>query len=211
MDAKNIVVFFDFDGTITTKDTLLSFLRYTVGSWKLILNAPRLIFIVLQYFIKIIDNEEAKEKTLKLLIKGMKHNLLEHKAKNFALTRLHKYINPVAYAKLEYHREHKHYIILVSANLGIYLRYWAELHKLNGVIATELMVNSSGYMTGKLLTKNCYGPQKVIRVKDSLSGNSVAMDYSFGYGNSAGDYELLEFVDEPFWVDGDSIEPWRGR
>lgn len=209
--TKNVVAFFDFDGTLTTKDTLLPFLRYAVGTWKIILKSPQLIWIVFQYFAKIIDNEGAKERTLTLLVKNMKSSHLEYLAKNFALTKLHKYLNPIVYAKLEYHREHDHKIILVSANLGIYLRYWAKLHKLDAVIATELEVNSESYMTGKLLTRNCYGVQKTIRVKSALSGNDMCFDYSFGYGNSAGDYELLEFVNEPYWVSGDYIEPWRGR
>lgn len=209
--TRNVVAFFDFDGTITTRDTLLSFLRYVVGTWKLVYKSPQLIWIVFQYLAKIIDNEEAKERTLTLLIKGMKSSNLERLAKNFSLTRLHKYINPVVYAKLEYHREHGHKIILVSANLGIYLRYWAALHKLDAVIATELEVNAESYITGKLLTRNCYGAQKTIRIKDALSGNDMDFDYSFGYGNSAGDYEMLEFVDEPYWVKGDYIKPWHGR
>ncbi|MDD3267196.1 MAG: HAD-IB family hydrolase [Burkholderiales bacterium] len=209
--SRDVVAFFDFDGTLTTRDTLLSFLRYVVGTWKMMFKLPQLIWIVFQYLAKVIDNEEAKERTLTLLIKGMKFSHLEHLAKNFALTKLHKYINPVVYAKLEYHREQGHKIILVSANLGIYLRYWATLHKLDAVIATELEVNAESYMTGKLLTRNCYGIQKVTRIKDALSGNNIDYEYSFAYGNSAGDYELLEFVNEPYWVNGDYIEPWRGR
>lgn len=208
---QQIVAYFDFDGTLTTKDTLIPFLIFVVGIFRFILNLPRLIPIVLQYWLRIITNEQAKQKTLTLLIKGKKKYRIEHLAKNFALTKLHKYIKPVVYSKLEWHREHGHKIIIVSANLGIYLRYWANFHKLDDVIATELEVDDSGCITGNLLTRNCYGKHKVSRIKTYLTDTNQFFCYSYAYGNSAGDYELLEYSNEPFWITGDYIQQWKGR
>ena len=51
-------------------------------------------------------------------------------------------------------------LVLVSANLGVYLRYWARLHKLDYVIATELDINERNRITGRLQTRNCYGKEK---------------------------------------------------
>jgi phosphatidylglycerophosphatase C len=207
---KQIVAYFDFDGTLTYKDTLLPFLLFTVGVGAFIRHSIQLIFILFQYLIKYIDNEEAKERTLTLLLSGKKEYLVEYQAKNFALTKLHKYIKPVIYSKIEWHREHGHKIIIVSANLAIYLRYWANLHKLDGVIATELDVNN-GCITGKLATRNCYGKYKVERIGRYLTDNQLDFCYCYAYGNSAGDYELLEYSNEPFWVNGDYISVWNGR
>lgn len=206
--ARKIVAYFDFDGTITSRDTLLPFLIYTVGVVRFIRALPKLICILLRYWLKRIDNEQAKEDTLTLLIAGLKYTALENKAKNFALTKLHKYIKPVIYAKIEWHREHGHDLYLVSANLGIYLRYWAALHKIERVIATELEVDHEKYMTGKLASRNCYGEQKIIRLEKYLRENNLKYDYSYGYGNSAGDYELLQYVDEPYWIKGEYIKQW---
>jgi HAD superfamily hydrolase (TIGR01490 family) len=207
---QTIVAYFDFDGTITTKDTLIPFLLFAVGKLKFIYNLPRLITIVISYWLRIITNEQAKEKTLTLLLSGMKEYKLEHLAKAFALTQLHKYIKPVVYAKIEWHREHHHKLFLVSANLGVYLRYWANLHKLDGVIATELELENET-VTGRIKTRNCYAIQKVNRINEFLVANDTQFCYSYAYGNSAGDYELLEYVNEPFWVNGDYIEQWGGR
>lgn len=210
-NKQRIAAYFDFDGTITTRDTLLPFLIFAVGWGRFLLNLPKLLPIVILYCLRIISNEEAKQRTLTILLSGMKEYYLEHKAKSFALTQLHKYIKPVVYAKLEWHREHGHDLIIVSANLEVYLKYWVKFHKLNHLIGTKLEIDQHGFVTGKLTTRNCYGPQKTIRIADYFQKHNLAYCYSYGYGNSAGDYELLEYVNEPFWVNGDYIAQWGGR
>lgn len=209
--SRQIVAYFDFDGTISTKDTLVPFLIFVVGKLRFILALPKLIPIVLRYWLRLINNEAAKQATLTVLLKGYSERQIEYKAKQFALTHLNKYINPVAYAKIEWHREHGHCLFLVSANLGIYLRYWANLHKLDQVIATEIELDAKKCLTGRLLTHNCYGPHKVERIQDFLTKNKTKFTYSYAYGNSAGDYEMLEYSDEPYYVSGEMIEPWGGR
>lgn len=203
---KTVVAYFDFDGTITTKDTLLPFLLEVVGYPKFIFKLPVILPTVFLYLLKVINNEIAKEKVLNILLKGKKENFLEEKAQNFAKKRIDKLIKPEIFAKLEYHQEHNHTIIIVSANLAIYLRFWAILHKIDAVIATELDF-CNGRFTGRLATRNCYGLEKTKRIRHYLEANG-AYTYSYGYGNSAGDHELLNFVDEGYWVSGNSIEPW---
>lgn len=207
MKDSGIVAYFDFDGTITTRDTLLPFLLYTVGYVKFILRLPLILPVIFLYVIKVINNEIAKEKVLNILLKGKKDSYLEKKAQGFATTTIDKFIKPDIFAKLEYHLEHKHTIIIVSANLGIYLRYWAMRHHIDTVIATELDFKN-GRFTGKLATKNCYAQEKVKRIKSYLDGK-LQFSYSYGYGNSRGDYELLNFVNEGFFISGDNIEPWE--
>jgi phosphatidylglycerophosphatase C len=204
---KDIVAYFDFDGTITTRDTLVPYILHVTGYMKFIFKAPFILFITVTYLCGMITNEEAKEKFLTLMIKGISRNDLEKKAREFALLKLDKYINTNIYNKLEYHAEHKHSIVIVSANLAIYLRYWVKKHYLSGVIATEIDFNNN-FATGKLKTKNCYGIEKVNRIKAYMQDHNKNYAYSYGYGNSKGDYELLEFVNEPYYIVGNFINDW---
>lgn len=204
---KKIVAYFDFDGTITYRDTLMPFLRYTVGNFTIIKNLPYLICIAMRYLCKNLTNEQAKQLTLIRLLSGKEYNYIDAKAKNFALTKLHKYINPVVYAKVEWHREHHNKIILVSANLAIYLRHWCKLHKIDAVIATEVEVVQSK-LTGKLATRNCYAQEKVNRINQYLTEHDLNFDYAFAYGNSAGDYQMLNMAQEGYWIKGDYIDNW---
>ena len=208
ISEKDIVAYFDFDGTLTTKDTLVPFVLYATGWIKFILNLPRICIVVFLYLFKFIDNENAKERFLTIMLKGVSEDNLELEAKNFSLTKLDKYIKPEIYTKLEYHQEHKHNVILISANLAIYLRYWIKKHSLTDVIATEIeFIN--GVTTGRLATRNCYGEQKNIRLKKYLADKNLNFVYSYGYGNSAGDFELLKAVDEGYWVTDGTIISWE--
>ena len=167
-----------------------------VGVKGFILKSYLIIPILISYVLKLINNEQAKQKILTVLLKGYPQSYLDNKAQLFATNVLDKFITPEVYSKLEYHIEHGHTIILVSANLAIYLNYWASRHKINHVIATEIEFTND-ICTGKLKTRNCYGLQKVIRIKEFLKNTGESFSYSYGYGNSHGDHELLNFVDEP--------------
>jgi phosphoserine phosphatase len=59
-----------------------------------------------------------------------------------------------------------------------------------------------------LETKNCYGEQKTIRIKEYLKENNYSFAYSYGYGNSRGDYALLDYVDEGYWISNGNIINW---
>jgi len=205
---KQIVAYFDFDGTITRKDTLIPFVIYVVGWLKFVAKLPLSFMVLLLYAMKVFDNEKAKEFFLTIMLKGLSREYIERKAHKFALKRLDGYIKADIYSKLEYHLEHGHQIILVSANLGIYLRYWANKHKLTDVIATELDF-CNDIATGKLATRNCYGRHKVSRIRHYLHLHKADFIYSYGYGNSHGDYALLSYVNEGYWVSGRDIMGWN--
>ena len=61
------IAFFDFDGTITTKDTYLEFIKYTKGTMRfftgLAINSPYLV----AYMLNLIPNQVAERKGIILL------------------------------------------------------------------------------------------------------------------------------------------------
>lgn len=67
---KKGIAFFDFDGTLTTKDTLLEFIKYCKGNNAFyagfLINSP----FLLAYKLKIISNQAAKEKVLQHFFKN---------------------------------------------------------------------------------------------------------------------------------------------
>ncbi len=208
--SKTIVAYFDFDGTITSFDTFIIFLIYVTGWPKFLIKLPRLLKVAFLYLFKFVNNEVAKEQVLTIMIKGYPEDFIEKKAFKFALKKIGKYIKPDVYTRLQYHYEHGHKILVVSANLAIYLRYWASQHKIDGVIGTEIEFKD-GVCTGKLATKNCYAKQKVARILHYLEDNDLTFDYSYGYGNSQGDRDLLNYVDEGYWVTRHEILVWKSH
>ena len=81
---KKGIAFFDFDGTITKKDTLLEFIKFTKGSFGFylgfLLNLPYLF----AYKLKIISNQSAKEKVLRFFFHGIAIEEFNRRCQEFA-------------------------------------------------------------------------------------------------------------------------------
>lgn len=209
-ENKAIVAYFDFDGTLTRHDTFLYFLKYVLGPVKFFIKLPLLLPTGMLYLLRIINNESAKERTLTIMARGLSYKLMQIKAERFAKTKLAEFLQPEIYARLEYHIEHGHTVILVSANLAIYLRYFVKNHHIHDVIATEIEFKDD-LCTGKLATRNCYGRQKTLRIAEYLKEGNKTFSYIYAYGNSRGDYELLHYANEAYWISGATIRPFKSN
>jgi HAD superfamily hydrolase (TIGR01490 family) len=182
---------FDFDGTITTHDTLFRFVRFYKGNFKLILGILILSPLFLLFKLKLIKNYKAKEYFLKYFFNGNSEQLFKKLAKEFSLNYIDKIIRKEAVEKIEWHKKQKHRIIVVSASIDYWLKPWCDKNDLE-LIATKIEVIDS-IITGKLLTKNCYGKEKANRLKEIIDFANYTEIYA--YGDSNGDKEMLELAD----------------
>lgn len=73
------------------------------------------------------------------------------------------------------------------------------------VIGTKIEV-TDGRLTGRFLTPNCYGAEKVRRLQEACPRLATERgNYNVvAYGDSRGDREMLEFADEAYY------KPFRG-
>jgi len=189
------IVFFDFDGTITTDDSLIKFIRFVVGDaktlWGMILLSPMLII----YKLKLIPNYKAKQCMISYFFKGMSEEKFMQVANEYSLKHIDTILRPKAMEKIAWHKEQGHKIVIVSASIECWLKPWCDKNDLD-LIATKLEIQD-GIVTGKFLTKNCYGIEKVNRVNESYDISEY--DHIYAYGDSRGDRELLELADESFY------------
>ena len=65
------IAFFDFDGTITTDDSLIKFIRYAKGDMQTVLGMLLLSPMLVIYKLKLIPNYKAKQMMLSYFFKGM--------------------------------------------------------------------------------------------------------------------------------------------
>jgi HAD superfamily hydrolase (TIGR01490 family) len=181
---------FDFDGTITTKDSYREFLRFLVGDIKFAFGVIILSPVLIAFKAGLITNQTAKQKVTRWFLKGFSKKKFVLKAQEFVIRKLPKLIKSSALERLEWHKSHKHRIILVSASFEDYLKYWAKLHQIE-LIATKLEWKK-GRVSGRFATKNCWGPEKVRRIKEFLDTDDFEEIYA--YGDSEGDKEMLELA-----------------
>ena len=188
----NLAVF-DFDGTITSKDTLLAFLRFHSGISKYLFNMVLLSPVFFCYALRIIPNWKAKQLMLTLFLKGIATDRFQEKCQTFVNDVLPGLIRPAAIKSIAQHIEQGDRVIVVSASPENWIVPWAKPQGLE-VVATQLEIRDN-QLTGKIKGKNCYGPEKVNRLEQHLDLKQYTT--IFAYGDSKGDFELLSISDVP--------------
>lgn len=189
------IVFLDFDGTITKKDSLIKFIRFVVGDVKTVLGMIFLSPMLIIYKLKLIPNHKAKQWMFSYFFKGMDEQQFLKVAEEYSLKHIETILRPKAKERIAWHKDLGHKVIIVSASIECWIRPWCDQNDLD-LIATRVEIKD-GLMTGKFLTKNCYGIEKVNRVKEAY--NLDDYDRIYAYGDSRGDKELLELADKSFY------------
>lgn len=154
------LVLFDFDGTLTKKDTLFVFTKYYHGVVSFYIGLLVLSPSFLLFALKLIRNDQLKERYLKWFFENEDMEQFNTKCERFAET-INKIIRPAALEQLRTHLQNKITIAVVSASPINWVKPWCDQYKIN-CLATELEV-IDGRLTGKISGKNCYGIEKVTK------------------------------------------------
>ncbi len=190
-----IVAFFDFDGTITTKDSFLEFIVFTKGRTNLLKGILANLPSVLGYKLGFVSGHSVKEKLITHFYKGQSIDTFSKNGKQYALKKMNTIIRHKAVERIKWHQEQGHEVVVVSASLKQWIEPWCETLNIKCITTEMEVVNKS--ITGKLKGKNCIGAEKVNQIKKAYS--DVTLKYTYAYGNSKGDKELLAFADESFY------------
>ena len=188
---------FDFDGTLTTKDTLLEFIRFAKGSGQMfrgfLLFSPLLLLMKLHLY----PNWKAKQQVFSYFFKGMNIDDFNALCTHFAEQNKH-LLRP---AGIEIVRqaieEEQATVLIISASIDNWVRpFFDEIDKKIQVLGTQIETKE-GHLTGQFTTKNCYGQEKVNRLT-ALYPHREAYEL-IAFGDSRGDKELLDFADKGFY------------
>lgn len=202
------IAFFDFDGTLTKGDTFMPFLKYAVGSRKYYLKLILLAPVFLAYFAKLLRNDRAKQIVLKCYVAGYDVKFLLELGERFSRDVIPKMLRSEGIERLQWHKEQGHECILVSASFDVYLKHWGGIQGFSNVLCSQLDVASDGRVTGKILGENCFGTEKVSRIKHLLAGN-LQFRESYAYGDSQGDMPMLKTVDHGYLLKAKLDEVWN--
>jgi phosphatidylglycerophosphatase C len=195
--GKPVVAAFDFDGTLTRRDTLFPFLLYVAGPVKFSCKIVLLLVTLAGYALGLIRNDKAKIKVLTRFLANMEMNTLQQQALQFAEQKLPSLLRSEAMQRLAWHRQQGHRCVVVSASLEIYLRPWASTAGFDDILGSRLETLADGRTTGNLLGENCFGAEKMRRLGTLLGSRDGYTLYA--YGDSRGDKELLSAADYPFY------------
>lgn len=191
-----VVAAFDFDGTLSSADSFLPFLRQVAGRAGYWRRMALLLPLLLAFRAGLIGSTRAKTAVLRQFVRGMSRAQMESHARRFAAGHLPAMIRPEALARLRWHQAQGHRCVIVSASLEMYLLPWARSMGVDDVLATRLEV-TDGRCSGRLAGANCRGMEKVRRLEAWLGARSDWTVYA--YGDSGGDRELLAWADHSWY------------
>ncbi|MDQ7947308.1 MAG: HAD-IB family hydrolase [Pedobacter sp.] len=193
---KETIAVFDFDGTITRKDTLLAFIRFSKGNLRFLLGFLLFSPLLLAMKLRLYPNWKAKEQLFTYFFKGTKIEDFDHWGEDFSAV-IHQLLRNEAIRALKLHLGKGHKIIVISASIENWIIPWTKIMGIEVTLATKIAVDDHGRLTGKFLTKNCYGQEKVVRLLEALPNRHEF--HIVAYGNSRGDRELLDSADERYY------------
>ncbi len=193
------VALFDFDGTLTRRDTLMPYLRFVVGTPAFLAGVARLAPSLLAYTAGLLRNDRAKEAVLTHFLRGRSIGTLREAGEIFARRTLPRMVRPQALGWLSRHRARGDVCVLVTASLDVYVEPWSKAQGFDAILCSRLETEGNA-VTGRLAGGNCYGEAKVRRIKEWLAGRETTEVWA--YGDSRGDREMLEFAD---------VAHYRGR
>jgi len=189
------IAFFDFDGTVTTKDTFLEFIKFSKGPFAFysgfLLYAPFMI----AFKLKLISNQAAKQLIIRHFFGRMPLSKFQALCDEFASKVVPTLVRPKALKEIKKLQDLGAKVVVVSASAENWLRGWCEMMKVEW-IATRLAC-SNDLLTGSLEGNNCYGDEKVRRVNEVYDLGEY--DEIYCYGDTNGDKPLLALATIAFY------------
>lgn len=185
---------FDFDGTLTNKDSLFDFLKF---SFPLEYKKNFILFIPLFIIskLKIIDPGNVKEKFISSFLKGKSYTEINQLANNYFQENHQSLIHPKAdeYIKSVSNYNDK---FIVSASLDFWLQPFAD-HYGMGLICTEGEFDEQGFYTGRFASANCNNQEKKNRIEKEI--DLTLYDEVIAFGDTSGDKAMFEIATKSFF------------
>lgn len=193
---KKKIYCFDFDGTLTTSDTLLEFIKYAKGRSRFLMvflmYSPLLVLMKLHLY----PNWKAKQQIFAHLFAGMRIEKFDALCRRFAEESQH-LLRPKGITLVHEALVAGAQVFIVSASIDNWVRPFFDIRNLKGVqvLGTQIEVED-GKLTGNFKSNNCYGKEKVHRIAEALKSFERSEYEIEAFGDSRGDKEMLAFADK---------------
>lgn len=194
------MVLFDLDGTITRKDTYLGLLLYSLRfNPRRVLKLPALFWPTLLFKLKRIDNTALKKKFLRALLAGVPDQRLREITRSYLDRLCVSGLRRQALDALHKHQKLQHETVLLSASLDFYVIDIAERLQFDHCICTNTARRADGSLSGELIGDNCYGMEKLSRVKEKYH-EELGRIHFIAYADHPSDMPLLQQAQQAFAI-----------
>lgn len=207
--GRTTIAAFDFDGTLTDRDSVVPFVRSLVGTARLAIGfASRPLELVPAVARR--DRDRIKSIASAAAFAGRPIAATEEAARRYGAMLVDERLRADTLARLRWHQQRGHVTVIVSASYELYLREVVRALGIDGLAGTRLEIDGDVF-TGRLDGANCRGAEKVHRLERWMveRGLEPPRCVIYAYGDSAGDRELLAAAHHPHLVNEplDSVAP----
>lgn len=195
-----VIAAFDFDGTLTRRDTFVPFLARGLGWPRFLLALLKCSPWLLAFAVRLIPNHVAKQRLMLLTLEGKSLAEVDDWTTRWLARDFPGQLRRWTLAQLTQHQQAGHCCVMVSASPDIYLQRVARQMGFDALICTEMAVDS-GVLTGRMRTPNCYGEQKMLRLKAWMR-QRFGTDTGFtlyAYGDTPGDKPMLGMAQHAYY------------
>jgi phosphatidylglycerophosphatase C len=195
-----VLAAFDLDGTLTEGGSVFEWLRLIAGRSTANRAAFSLAFPLVIGVIRSGESaDNVKERLFHTLLAGREVADVTQRSREFAIEHLRTHVREHVAARLAWHLQQGHDVVIVSASPQIYVDVMAAQVKAHGALGTRLAVDARDRFTGSYLGKNCRGSEKMRRLQEWIDERGYPSPPEiYAYGNSRGDRRLLRGADHAF-------------
>lgn len=191
LDPRPIVAF-DFDGTLTVRDSFTAFLRWRAGPLRYARGMARLAPAALAYGVHK-DRGRIKAAAAAEFLKGVTKADLEADASRFAAELSGELMRPDAVATWRAWRDQPVRLVIVTASPDVVVAPFAHGLGADQLIGTELAYDAEGRVTGAFATPNCRDDEKLVRLRAAFGPD---IEIRAAYGDTDGDRAMLAAATE---------------
>ena len=187
------IVAFDFDGTLTVRDSFTAFLRWRSGPTGWPLGLVKMAPAVVAYA-KHRDRGELKAASVAQFLRGVSRSELEADAARFADQAWTGFMRPDALACWNDWGSRGAHRVIVTASPETTVAPFARRLGADALLGTALVFDGQDRVTGAFAGPNCRAAEKVARLQAAY-GPDIRL--AAAYGDTSGDTEMLAIADQP--------------
>jgi phosphatidylglycerophosphatase C len=188
---------YDFDGTITSKDTTLLLMveLFKLRPWRF----PRVIWFLLR--IKFSDDNISKQgyknSAIGYLIKGLDDTCLRMALQEFR-ARVKSLYRSLVMVSIDEAIRDGCTVLIVTASPSFAVRQcMSDIPVI--VLGTEFEKVENIY-TGTLSSENCYGKEKVHRINEWAKLNNITLSVKAAWSDHFSDFDMLSLSVNRYWI-----------
>lgn len=188
---KPPIVAFDFDGTLTVRDSFNAFLAWRVPTGRFALGLARLAPALAAYAAKR-DRAALKAAAIKEFLAGRTPDEVGVEAASFADSVWDKFMRPDALATWDDWKSKGATMVIVTASPAVTVEPFARRLGAEVLLGTRLKLDAEGRIAGPLAGENCRAGEKVVRLKERFGPD---LRLAAAYGDTSGDTEMLAIAE----------------